>query len=147
MGTPLRPSGPAGQNPTRLKTRITDADANQDEIPSESTPGGSTYGRTDSNGLPEIELVTDNGTTGYVLHDPTGTPVMLQSSSGMTCLYLYDGIGNPIGLFTSASTTSLALQYAPMVPRRGPTAVATTAVGPKTLTCSKEAPKTASPAK
>lgn len=100
-----------------VTTSYTYAGTNQDELLSESIPGGSTYnyayGRTDSNGLPEIESVTDNGSTGYVLHDPTGKPVMLQTSNGVTCLYLYDGIGNPIGLSTSASTTSVALQYDP----------------------------------
>ena len=100
-----------------VTTSYTYAGTNQDELLSESTPGGNTYddtyGRTDSNGLPEIESVTDNGLTGYVLHDPTGKPVMLQTASGVTCLYLYDGIGNPIGLSTSASTTSVALQYDP----------------------------------
>jgi RHS repeat-associated protein len=100
-----------------VTTSYTYAGTNQDELLSESTPGGSTYqyayGRTDSNGLPEIESVTDNGSTGYVLHDSTGQPVMLQTASGVTCLYLYDGIGNPVGLSTSASTTSVALQYDP----------------------------------
>jgi RHS repeat-associated protein len=100
-----------------VTTSYTYAGTNQDELLSESTPGGSTYeyayGRADSSGVPEIESVTDNGSTGYVLHDPTGTPIMLQTASGVTCLYLYDGIGNPIGLSTSASTTSVALQYDP----------------------------------
>jgi hypothetical protein len=100
-----------------VTTTYTYSGNNQDELLSETTPGGSTYhhayGRTDSNGLPEIEEVQDNGDTGYVLHDPTGKPVMLRTSSGVTCLYLTDGVGNPIGLSNSFDTTSVALQYDP----------------------------------
>jgi hypothetical protein len=105
------------QGNVTISYTYTYAGTSQNELLSESTPGGSTYdyayGRPDSNGQLEIESVTDNGSTGYVLHDPSGQPVMLQTSSGVTCLYLYNGIGNPIGLSTSASTTSVALQYDP----------------------------------
>jgi RHS repeat-associated protein len=71
------------------------------------------YGRPDSSGNPEIESVTVAGNTGYVLHDTTGTPVMLQTTSAVTCLYLYDGIGNPIALANSFNTSAYILKYDP----------------------------------
>jgi RHS repeat-associated protein len=48
-----------------------------------------------------------------VMHENTGLPVMLQTTSSLTTLYLYDGIGNPTALSTSASTTSYNLRFDP----------------------------------
>lgn len=81
------------------------------ELLSEVTSGGAsysyTYGRADSHGLPEIEsvkLASAPNFVGYVGHDPSGVPVMLQTNTSLTCLYLYDGIGNPTALANSAQT-------------------------------------------
>lgn len=94
------------------------AGTNSDELLTETIPGDRTYsltyGRPDSNGLPEVDSVNAGGVgTGYVISDNTGTPIMLATSSGNTCLYLYDGIHNPIGLSTSFQTTAQAFRYDP----------------------------------
>lgn len=38
-------------------------------------------------GGPRIEQVQFTGLTGYVVHDPSGLPVILQTSNGVTTLY------------------------------------------------------------
>jgi RHS repeat-associated protein len=106
-----------------VKTTYTYAGTNQNELISESTPGGQTYkysyGAPDQNGIPQIDSITVGTTggsttgTGYVLHDPSGQPIMLQTNSSVTCLYLYDGTGNPVALSTSFNTTAIALRYDP----------------------------------
>jgi RHS repeat-associated protein len=100
-----------------VTTTYTYAGANQNELVSQATSGGNTYaytyGRSDSNGLPQIERIDVSTLTGYIFHDNTGLPVMIQPNSGSTCLYAYDGIGSPIAVSTSASTTSYALQFDP----------------------------------
>ena len=134
-----------------VTTSYTYAGTNQDELLSESTPGGSTYdyayGRADSNGLPEIESVTDNGSTGYVLHDPTGKPVMLQTAAASPASTSMTASATPSAYppprpppVSPCSTTRTG-------PRPAPTSAATTAAGPKTPTSSKEAPRTASRAR
>ena len=91
--------------------------ATQNELTSESTSGGDVYkyayGKADANGLPEIETVNWNTNIGYLLHDNTGLPVMLQTNSALTCMYLYDGIGNPVALANSANTVAYNLRYDP----------------------------------
>ena len=93
------------------------AGASQNEPLKETTNTGKTYtlayGRPDSSGLPEIEQVQVSGVTGYVLHDPSGLPVMLQTRNAVTALYLYDGRNNPVAMSTSFSTTAYALQFDP----------------------------------
>jgi len=93
------------------------AGTNQNEPLKETTNAGTTYtlayGRPDSSGLPEIEQVQVSGVTGYVLHDPSGLPVMLQTRNAVTALYLYDGRNNPVAMSTSFSTTAYALQFDP----------------------------------
>ena len=104
---------------TSVTTSYTYAGSNQNELLSE-TPSGTAnkpykyyYGRTDSNGLPEIESVVEGSSAGYVLHDNRGLPVMLQTASAVTCLYLYDGLANPIAMSNSAQATSYTLRYDP----------------------------------
>ncbi|MDQ2836059.1 MAG: hypothetical protein M3Y42_01190 [Actinomycetota bacterium] len=100
-----------------VKTTYSYAGSNQNELLNETTTGGQTYkysyGGPDANGLPQIDSVTVGSGTGYVLHDPSGQPIMLQTTSGVTCLYLYDGTGNPVAMSTSFSTTAIALKYDP----------------------------------
>ena len=98
-------------------TTYTYAGTSQNEVLKESTAGGSTYqltyGRPDKNGLPEIESVTVGSATGYVFHDPSGLPVMLQTNSALTTLYMFDAIGNPAVLANSVNTTSYNLRFDP----------------------------------
>jgi RHS repeat-associated protein len=102
-----------------VTTSYTYAGTQQNELLSETTSGGATYsytyGRADGNGLPEIEAIDTSATssTGYILHDNTGLPVMIQTNSSITCLYMYDATGNPILLGNSAQATSVALRYDP----------------------------------
>ena len=99
-------------------TSYTYAGSNENELLSETIPNDHTYtltyGRPDANGVPTVDTVQVSGVgTGYVLSDPTGQPVMLQTKNDTTCLYLYDGIHNPIGLSTSHQVTAQAFRYDP----------------------------------
>jgi len=113
----------AGQATTTTKTGVTGtnsyvyAGTSQAEPVKENTTTGDvytlSYGRTDRSGLPEIEQVKVNTLTGYVLHDPSGLPVMIQTNSQVMCLYMYDGRDNPVLLATNFNTVSYALQFDP----------------------------------
>lgn len=112
----------AGQQTSATVAGVTStytyAGTNENEVLSESIPSDHTYsytyGRPDSNGLPEIDTVSVPGVgTGYVISDPSGQPIMLSTSSGNKELYVYDGIHNPIGLSTSFQTTAQAFSYDP----------------------------------
>ncbi len=108
----------ATQNGTT--SSYTYAGTNADELLTATNESGHNYtfvyGKTDQNGLPEIEqvLVAGNTNTGYLQHDPTtGTPLMLQTNTQVDCLYMTDITGNPILLSTSFNTTSYAMAYDP----------------------------------
>ena len=73
--------------------------------------GGSTinytYGRTDRNGLPQLEQVGIDGSYGYLEHDPTtGQPLAIRVTNGNQAFYVTDGLGRPIALVNSAGSTS-----------------------------------------
>lgn len=99
------------------------AGVDQNELLSQTTQTGGgptyayTYGRTDRNGLPIIQTETrTSGTsvaTAYIAHDPTGVPVMIQTSTGTVALYLYDGRNNPIGLLTDFNSTAYVYSFDP----------------------------------
>ena len=88
---------------------------------SQVTSGGDTYryayGRADQNGLPEIEQITrvsgGASATAYVAHDPTGKPVLLQTSTGTVSLYIYDAQDNPVGLSTDFNAQAYAYRFDP----------------------------------
>ena len=97
---------PAGGNGT-----YTYADRNQNELVSQTVPGGATikytYGRTDRNGLPQIEQVGLNGLYAYLEHDPTtGQPLAIRVTDGNEAFYISDGLSRPVGLVNAAGTTS-----------------------------------------
>jgi RHS repeat-associated protein len=95
----------------------------QNELLSQSTLTGGgatykyTYGRTDRNGLPVIQTETRTSGTSvanaYLAHDPTGLPVMIQTSTGTVALYVYDGRNNPIGLLTDFNSTAYVYSFDP----------------------------------
>ncbi|TWP39063.1 RHS repeat-associated core domain-containing protein [Leekyejoonella antrihumi] len=93
------------------------AGTNQNELLSQTVPGASTYtyayGRPSATGVPQIDTVKVGTGTGYVFHDPSGLPIMLQTNSSVTCLYMLDPMSNPVLLSTSFHTTSLAIRYDP----------------------------------
>ena len=87
------------------------ADRNQNELVGQTIPGGSTisytYGRTDRNGLPQLEQVGIGGSYGYLEHDPTtGAPLAIRVTNGNQAFYIADGLGRPIALVNSAGSTS-----------------------------------------
>ena len=97
---------PAGGNGT-----YTYADRNQNELVSQTVPGGATikytYGRTDRNGLPQIEQVGLNGLYAYLEHDPTtGQPLAIRVTDGNEAFYINDGLSRPVALVNAAGTTS-----------------------------------------
>ncbi len=115
----------AGQRVTATTTTGTPhttyayAGTSQAELLTQTTTGGNTYhyvyGRTDSNGQPVIEtasLTNSAGTTvqAYVAHDPTGQPVLLQTSTGTVSMYVYDARRNPVALITDSG--AVAYHYA-----------------------------------
>lgn len=112
-----------GSGASASTSTYTYAGTNQNEVLSETATGATastytlTYGRPDAQGLPEIESVgyhdSQQTGTGYVFHDPTGAPVMLQSAAGVTCLYMYDITGSPTALTTSYNTISYTLLFDP----------------------------------
>ncbi|WP_375474558.1 RHS repeat-associated core domain-containing protein [uncultured Jatrophihabitans sp.] len=71
------------------------------------------YGIPDKNGIPVIDSVQAGTGVGYILHDPSGEPILLQTAGGVSCLYLTDAIGNPIAMSTDFNTTAVALRYDP----------------------------------
>ena len=86
-------------------------DRNQNELVAQTIPGGSaisyTYGRTDRNGLPQLEQVGIGGNYGYLEHDPTtGAPLAIRVTNGNQAFYIADGLGRPIALVNSAGATS-----------------------------------------
>jgi len=94
----------------------------QAELLSQTTAGGDTYsyayGRTDASGVPQIEQVTlttsSNATYhAYVAHDPSGSPVALQTSTGTIGLYVYDNRDNPVGLITDFSSVAYLYRFDP----------------------------------
>jgi RHS repeat-associated protein len=115
----------AGQMASSTKAGVTTsyryAGTGNNELLREAITGSDTYsyayGRTDQNGLPEIEQVTytHNSTTAnaYVTHDNTGLPVMLTTSTGSACMYVYDGTGNPAGLVTNFGSLAYLLTFDP----------------------------------
>ncbi|HEX8095792.1 RHS repeat domain-containing protein [Jatrophihabitans sp.] len=106
-----------------ITTTYSYAGTNQNELLSQATvtSGGATYkyayGRTDRNGLPVIETVTRTSGTSvanaYLAHDPTGLPVMIQTSTGTVALYVYDGRNNPVALLTDFSSTAYVYSFDP----------------------------------
>ena len=52
-----------------------------------------------------------SGTHAYLAHDPTGLPVMIQTSTGTVALYVYDGRNNP---FLRGFVSALKIQLATM---------------------------------
>lgn len=111
----------AGQQTSTTQNGVTTyykyAADDQTELLKQSTSGGNvytyTYGRPDRNGQPELVSMQNGGSTAYVLDDPSGKPVLLQSNSTTTCLYLYDGNGNPVALANNRSVVNLQLSYDP----------------------------------
>lgn len=85
------------------------------------TAGGDTYryayGRGDQNGLPVIEEITRvSGTTtsnAYVAHDPSGQPVLLQTSTGTVSMYVYNGQNEPVGLSTDFNAAAYSFSFDP----------------------------------
>jgi len=112
----------AGQQTSATVSGVTSsysyAGTNSDEVLTENVPNDHnytlTYGRPDKNGLPTIDSANVSGFgTGYILSDPSGQPVMLQTSGGNTDLYVYDGTHNPVVVSTSYQTTAISLRYDP----------------------------------
>ena len=103
MITATKPTGGVGI--------YTYADRNQNELASQTIPGGTTvkyvYGRNDTNKLPQIEQVLINTVTAYIEHDPTtGQPLALRTTNGNETFYVFDGLSRPVALVNSAGTTS-----------------------------------------
>ncbi|MCU1529070.1 MAG: hypothetical protein JWP75_2833 [Frondihabitans sp.] len=103
-------------------TSYTYAGSAQNEVLSESSPGGLTYnltyGQDDAQGQPEIVKygVTGGGSTltGNLFSDPTtGQALMLTTSSDIACLYVYDGLDNPVGLLIDSGTNAATGNYDP----------------------------------
>src|SRR5579863_3176164 len=100
---------------------VKSAGTGNNELLSEPTAGGTaysyTYGRPNGNGNcsgnSEIEAVHTGTATGYILHDPAGVTVAIETNSSVISMYVYDGIGNPVMVSTSSSTTSYDLTYDP----------------------------------
>ncbi|WP_370053371.1 RHS repeat domain-containing protein [Leifsonia sp. EB41] len=105
-----------------VTSTYTYAGASQTQVLSETFSGRTyklAYGRTDSNGLPEIAQYNVNTNQAYMYSDPkTGQPIMLTTSADQDCLYVMDGLGSPVGLLTDFSTNAFSYSYDPYgVPR------------------------------
>ncbi len=98
----------AATNPGGGNGTYTYADRTQNELVAQTVPGGATikftYGRTDTNGLPQIEQVAVNGTYGYIEHDPTTSqPLAIRSTNGGgEAFYLTDGLNRTVMLANAA---------------------------------------------
>jgi RHS repeat-associated protein len=92
------------------------AGTDQTELITTSWNGGSrsyTYGRQDSNGLPQIEVVTSNDNTSYVAHDPNGTPIALLNFTDQTHYYALDGLGSTVATVNQDGVTTGNYVYDP----------------------------------
>lgn len=80
-------------------------------------PGNSTYtyayGRTDQNGLPLLDTLTNPNGTSYLTHDDRGTPLAIKTYQGTTSYYVLDGLGSPIALVNGLGTLQATYSYDP----------------------------------
>jgi RHS repeat-associated protein len=103
-----------------VTSTYTYAGASQSQVLSENKGGSSSvttdivYGRTDSQGVPEIEQYSVNTLQAYVFQDPhVGQPLGIVTSNDQACLFVMDGIDNPVALLTNSSTVSFVYSYDP----------------------------------
>lgn len=98
------------------------ADTNQVELLRIAGAGQSrtySYGRTDANGLPQIATVTNSGSapaadnTGYIAHDPVGTPIAFTAWTGQTHFYAEDGLGSTVALINQSGAYTADYNYDP----------------------------------
>lgn len=93
------------------------AGTDQNELISQVVPGGATFaytwGRTDRNGLPLLENLTNpNGTT-YLWHDDAGSPLAIKTYSGAIAYYALDGLGSPVALINTSGAHIATYSYDP----------------------------------
>jgi RHS repeat-associated protein len=93
------------------------AGTTQNELVSQSLKGGGTrsysYGRTDQNGLPEMETVTVPAGTSRITHDPAGSPLATKTYSGSVHYYMLDGLGSVIAQVEASGTVTATYAYDP----------------------------------
>lgn len=88
------------------------------EVLQETTATGSAYnlvyGKTDQQGVPQVEQVKIGSAVGYVESDPTtGQPLMLRTTTGSEGLYVEDGTGNPIALIAESGYRAFEQSFDP----------------------------------
>jgi RHS repeat-associated protein len=71
------------------------------------------YGRTDANGLPVIEAYTGTAGEHFVLRDPQGTPLLLDSDSGEATFLATDGLGSVAATVNADGTHTASYTYSP----------------------------------
>lgn len=98
------------------------AGTNQVELLRVSGGGASrtySYGRTDANGLPQIATVSPTdvtpsaSNTGYIAHDPNGTPIAFTAWTGQTHFYAEDGLGSTVALVNQSGAFTADYNYDP----------------------------------
>lgn len=93
------------------------AGTTQNELISQVVPGGSTFtytwGRTDTNGLPLLESLTNPNGTSHLTHDDRGTPLAFTSFTGTTAYYALDGLGSPVALINTRGVHIASYSYDP----------------------------------
>jgi RHS repeat-associated protein len=78
-----------------------------------------TYGREDSNGLPQIAAFSSNlaaptaSNTAYIAHDPNGTPIALTAWTGQTHFYAEDGLGSTVAPINQDGAYTADYNYDP----------------------------------
>src|SRR5450755_2876267 len=101
----------AGANGTE---NFTYAGAGQDQVLSDGTATGITYGLAGPGGVPRVQSYTPalSARPVYVLHDQHGTPLgSLQN--GNAASYITDNLGSVTNIISSAGTTTVTYTYDP----------------------------------
>ena len=93
------------------------AGTTQNELISQTVPGGATFnytwGRTDANRLPLLENLTNSNGTSYLWHDDTGSPLAIKTYTGGVAYYALDGLGSPVALINANGAQVATYSYDP----------------------------------
>jgi RHS repeat-associated protein len=88
------------------------AGAGQDQVLSDGTATGITYGLASQDGQPWVQSYTTGGTTDYVLHDQQGTPLGYVRN-GVAYAYVADNLGSITAIVDQCGCTSATYSYDP----------------------------------
>jgi RHS repeat-associated protein len=91
---------------------FTYAGATQDQVLSDGSATGITYGLAGQDGQPQIQSYTTGGTADYVVRDQNGTPLGM-IRSGTAYAFVTDNLGSITNLISSCGCTSATYTYDP----------------------------------